>query len=94
MAKRPWVPGGFAVQWAAVESWSVVDLRAEDADDNFSHRAVRFVVGWRRLEVLESEVHRPGFEAFVADVRAWSGGSEDAEPGAAADAAPKDGPRC
>ena len=76
VAKRPRLPGGFTIRWVAIESWSVIDLRAEDTDDNFSHRAVRFVVGRRRLEVREAEVHRPGFEAFVTDLRTWGEGRE------------------
>lgn len=85
VVKRPRLTGGFTVRWTAVESWSVVDLRAEDTDDNFSHQAVRFVVGRRHLEVRESQVHRPGFEAFVADVRTWVGGSENSESAVAPD---------
>jgi hypothetical protein len=85
VAKRPWVLGGFAVGWPAVEWWSVVNLRREDAADTFSDRAVRFAVGWRRFEVRESEVHRPGFEPFLADVRAWAGCRERIEPDATED---------
>ena len=91
VAKRPWVPGRLIVPWEAVESWSVVRLRDEDAGDNFSHRAVRFVVGCQRQEMRESEVHRPGFEAFLADVRAWAGDREFAGPGAAPDPTEKSG---
>ncbi len=81
VSKRPRVPDGFTVRWAAVESWSVVDLPSEDVADTFSHRAVRFVVGGRLLEVRDEDVQWPGFEAFLADVRACARGSEVAAPG-------------
>lgn len=83
VSRRPRLVGGFVLRWAAVEWWSVVDLRREDDADTFSDRAVRFAVGWRRFEVRESEVYWPGFEPFLADVRAWAGGRERPEPGTA-----------
>src|SRR4029079_2093564 len=59
IAKSPKFPNGFHMQWDEVLSWSVVDLKGEDNQDNFNHRAVRFVAGERRVEVRESEISRP-----------------------------------
>ncbi len=74
ISKTPSIPSGFTISWDKVEKWSVTDL-GEDRD-TFSSRAVRFSVGWRKMEVREAEVFHPGFDQFVQDVRAWAGERE------------------
>ena len=74
ISKTPFFPNGFTIAWDAVEAWSVVDLGEER--DTFSHRVVRFTVGWRRMEVREADVFHPGFDRFLWDVRSWVGGRE------------------
>jgi hypothetical protein len=61
--------GGFTVGWSDVESWEVVPT---SLDDSFTFREVRVRIRGRSFDlvVYDSEVWRPGFEAFQAALRA------------------------
>ena len=79
ISKAPYFPNGFSIRWEMVDVWSVADLGEEG--DTFSHRAVHFSVGRRRMEVREAEVFHPGFDRFLQDIRSWVGRLETAPQG-------------
>lgn len=75
--KAPRWNWGFAVEWPQVESWSVGRPPAWH-EAQHDARVVRFrVAGWHREAIVyDSEVEHPGFEAFVAALRAVAGDRE------------------
>jgi hypothetical protein len=69
----PWTR--LTVPWESIESWSVTPMLN---DDSFTSQGAHFKVRDRRwvLTIRDSEAWRPGFDAFLADVRKWAGGKE------------------
>jgi len=77
--KRAPFDGGFRASWDEIESWSVY-LRDTDGD-SLPH--ADFTLHDRRSGTVHSvDVSRPGFDAFLKDVRAHIGARETPDPGA------------
>jgi hypothetical protein len=75
--------GSFRVSWDEVESWWV---RREGTDDDLLPLAHFRLHGRRENAVVHAaDVARPGFDAFLEDVRAHVGDRETADADAAAD---------
>ena len=83
LAKRAPFAGSFRASWDEIESWWV-DRGCLDPE-TLPQACFRLRGRRRRGVVYAADACRPGFEAFLEDVRARVADRETAEPGAAAD---------
>lgn len=77
LSRSPWFPMGFGFTWDDVDYWNV--RRIDHIHwDHPSFTAAHFVLhgGRRPIQVAEEDVHRPGFETFLRDLRRHIGGRE------------------
>lgn len=83
LAKRAPFAGSFQVCWGEVEAWWVHRQRV--APEELPHACFR-LRGRRRLGIVwAADACRPGFDAFLKDVRARLADRETAEPAPAPD---------
>jgi hypothetical protein len=73
--------GSFRASWDEVESWWV--QRANVRDETLPGACFRLCGQRERVVVYAVDVSRPGFQAFLGDVRARVGDRETADPDAA-----------
>jgi hypothetical protein len=83
LARRAPFAGSFRASWDEIESWWV-DRGGLDPE-TLPQACFRLRGRRRRAVVYAADVCRPGFDAFLEDVRARVADRESAEPGAAAD---------
>jgi hypothetical protein len=83
LAKRAPFAGSFRASWDEIETWWV-DRGCLDPE-TLPQACFRLRGRRRRGVVYAADACRPGFDAFLEDVRARVADRETAEPGAAAD---------
>jgi hypothetical protein len=76
--RRAPLAGGFRVSWDQVESWWV--HRGNVRRDTLPQACFRLWGQRSNLVVHAADVSRPGFDTFLADVRARLGDRETADP--------------
>jgi hypothetical protein len=76
--KRAPLDGSFRACWDEVESWWVERGGADR--DTLPHARFRLRGRWEAGVVHAADVSRPGFDAFLAEVRAHAGDRETANP--------------